>query len=142
MSSKANWHRLPNWEHGHLGRVAKRSQPPPAPPQALKHPRWLYYISFLTKYKKSRPRFPPTSPTMSTPPDHHFWHCLHVFISAPKPCSTAPPYYTPPPSHPAPSAYDPPYPPTQKTLLLIPTSSGNPAICCFFGWWATTAVDL
>ena len=25
MSSKANWHRLPNWEHGHLERVQKCS---------------------------------------------------------------------------------------------------------------------
>ena len=107
---------------------------PPTPPQVLKHPRWVYNISFIPA-----PNPPPMSPAASAPPDHCFWHCLHVFASAPNPCSTAPP------SHLAPSVYQPLYPLTQRTLLLILT---NPSIMVilsftlFFGWWATAAVDL
>jgi hypothetical protein len=117
-------------------------QPPPAPPGAPKHPRWVYYTLLPPKYTISRPKSPPTSPTASAPPDHHFWHCLHVFTSAPNPCSTAPPPYTTPPSHPAPSAYQQTYPPTQKTLLLILTSPGTTAILCFFGWWGFAHMHL
>ena len=36
---------------------------PPAPPQVPKHPRWVYNISFLPKYKKSRHQFPPNEPS-------------------------------------------------------------------------------
>jgi hypothetical protein len=35
---------------------------PPAPPRVPKHPRWVYNISFLPKYKNSRPEFPPNEP--------------------------------------------------------------------------------
>ena len=49
------------------------------------------------------------APTVSVPPDHHFWHCLYIFTVTPNPCSTAPPNYTSPPSHLAPSASLPPY---------------------------------
>jgi len=52
--------------------------------------------------------------------------------------------YTPP-SHLAPSAYHPPYLLTQGTLLLILTNPGITAILSFtlfFGWWASSAVDL
>jgi len=34
---------------------------------------------------------PNDPPTVSAPPGHCFWHCLHVFTDAPYPC----PYYTP-----------------------------------------------
>jgi len=80
-------------------------------------------------------------PTVSTPPDHCCWHCLHVFTSASNPCTTALPYYTPSPSHPAPSASQPLYPPTQKFLLLILTSPGTTARVLFFGWWGIPSVD-
>ena len=36
---------------------------PPAPPRALKHPRWVYNISFIPKYKKSCPQSPPNKPS-------------------------------------------------------------------------------
>ena len=84
---------------------------------------------------------PNEPPTVSTPPDHCFWHCLHVFTSAPNPCTTAPPYYTPSPSHPAPSASQPLYLPTQKFLLLILTSPSTTARVFFFGWWGIPGVD-
>ena len=105
--------------------------PLPAPPGMPKHPRWVYTTLLPPKYEISCPQSPPTA---SAPPDHCFWHCLHVFTSAPNPCSTSLPYYTSPPSHPAPSASQPPYLPNQKTLLLILTSPGTMAILCFFGW--------
>jgi len=110
--------------------------PPPAPPGVLKHPRWVYDISFLPKYEKSHPQFPPTSPAASAPPDHCFWHCLYVFTSTPNPCSTAPPYCTPLPSHPAPLAYHPPPTRSQRTLLLILTNPGMTVIFSFtlFFW--------
>ena len=54
--AKPNWHHLPNWEPGLLARVASALAPAPAPPEALKHPRWVYRILFLTKYKISRPK--------------------------------------------------------------------------------------
>jgi len=114
-------------------------QPPPAPPGAPKHPRWVYYTLLPPKYTISCPKSPPTHPTASAPPDHRFWHCLHVFTSAPNPCSTP---YTTPPSHPAPSAYQQTYPPTQKTLLLILTNPGTTAILCFFGWWGLSHMHL
>ena len=79
---------------------------------------------------------------MSTPPDHCFWHYLHLFTSAPYPCLIAPPPYTTQPSHPAPLAYQQTYPPTQKTLLLILTSPGTIAILCFFGWWGFAHMHL
>jgi len=116
--------------------------PPLALSGVLKHPRWVYNISFLTKYKKSHPQFPSNEPAL---PDHWFWHCLHVFTSTPNPCLAAPPYYTPLPSHPAPSAYHPIYSLTQRALLLIITNPGTMAILYFFfggGWWASAAVDL
>jgi hypothetical protein len=116
-------------------------QPPPAPPGAPKHPRWVYCTLLPPKYTISRPKSPPTSPTVSALPDHHFWHCLYIFTSAPNPCSTSPPYYTPPPSHPAPPAYQPSYPPHPKTLLPILTSPGTTAILLFFGWWGIPGVD-
>src|SRR6266436_984836 len=96
----------------------------------------------LPNIKNPAPNSPPTSPAASAPPDHCFWHCLHVFTSAPNPCSTAPPYYTSPPSPPAPSASQPPYLPNQKTLLLILTSHGTTAILCFFGWWGFAHMHL
>ena len=57
----------------------------------------------------------------------------------------APPYYTTLPSHLAPLAMQPPYLPTQRTLLLILTNPGttaNSLLLSFFGWWASAAVDL
>jgi len=36
MSSKANWHRLPNLEHGHLGHVVKSSPASTCSPQGAK----------------------------------------------------------------------------------------------------------
>jgi hypothetical protein len=70
---------------------------------------------------------------VSAPPDHCFWHCLQLFTGAPNPCSTALPYYTSLPSHPAPSASQPSYLPTQKSVLLILTSPGTTAKLLFLG---------
>ena len=98
--------------------------PPPALPGAPKQPRWVYDTLLPPKYIICRPQ---TRPTVSAPPDHCFWHCLHIFTSSPNPYPTIPPYYTPPPSHPAPSASQPSYPLTQKNPLLILTTPGSTA---------------
>jgi hypothetical protein len=130
------------WKAPQIWHRINTLQPPPAPPGAPKHPRWVYPTLLPPKYTISRLKSPPTSPTASAPPDHCFWHCLHVFASAPNPCSTAPPYYTPPPSHPASPAYQPSYPLNQRIILLILTSPGTTAIFLFFGWWGIPGVDL
>ena len=72
-------------------------QPPPAPPGAPKHPRWVYYTLLPPKYKISHPNSPPTSPTASAPPDHCFWHCLHVFTNPPTPAKQPRPIIQPRP---------------------------------------------
>jgi len=109
--------------------------PPPVPLGRQNIPDGCMIYHSFPNIKNPACNSPPTSSAASAPPDHCFWHCLHVFTSAPNPCSTAPPYYTPPPSHPAPSAYHPPYPLTQKNLLLILTRHHGYTLfyCLFLG---------
>jgi hypothetical protein len=133
-SSKPNWHRLPNWEPGLLSRVVECSPAPTHSPLAAK-------TSQMGIQPIIPSQIPQTRPTASALPNHHFWHCLHLFTTAPNPYPTALPYYILPPSHPAPPAYQPSYPLNQKTLLLILTSPGTTAILLFFGWWGIPAVD-
>ena len=130
--SKPIWHRLPNLESSTNLSPHKRSPAPTRSPWGTK----------TSQMGVTNPATPNCRPTVSTPPDHHFWHCLHLFTTAPNPCLTAPLYYTPLPSHPAPSASQPPYPPTQNTLLLILTSPGTTAIFCFFWWWGLSHMHL
>ena len=140
------WHCLPNWEGRTSGTHAKMLSCfllLPLRHQNIPDGCIIYYS--LPNIKNPALNSPPMSPAVSTPPNHCFWHCLHVFTSAPNPCATAPPYYTALPSNLAPSAYHLPYPLIQRNLLLILTNSSIMAILpssFFFGWWASTAVDL
>ena len=128
--SEPNWHHLPNWEgrtSGTHAQTLSRFLPVPLGRQNIPDGCIIYHSIPNIKYPA-----PPTSPTVSAPPDHHFWHCLHIFTSA-QPLLNIPPYYTPPPSHPAPSAYQQPHPLIQRTLLLILTSPGTTAMSFFLG---------
>ena len=130
--SSPNWHRLPNLEGWTSGtRAQTLSCFLPLPPGCQNIPDGCMIHHFFPNIKNPTPNSPPTSPAASAPPDHRFWHCLHVFTSDPNPCSTAPPHYTPPPSHLAPSAYHSVHPLTQKTLLVILTNPGTTAILSF-----------
>ena len=118
--SKPNWHCLLNWEHQTSGTHAKMLSHfllLPSGHQNIPDGCMIYHS--FPNIKNPTLNSPPMSPAVITPPNHHFWHCLHVFTSAPNPCSTALPHYTPLPSHLAPLAYHSVHPLTQKTLLLI-----------------------
>ena len=114
-------------------------QPPPAPPGAPKHPRWVYPTLLPPKYKISHLKSHPIPPNVPNSEHNHLTAiidvCLHIPALAELPLHA-------PPSHPAPSASQPPYPPNQKTLLLILTSPGTTAILCFFGWWGFAHMHL
>ena len=112
---------------------------PPAPPGPPKHPRWVYTTLLPPKYKISRPQSPPNSERTTRP---LFLALFTPIYYRPQALPNSPPYYTPPPSHPAPSASKPPYPPNQKTLLLILTNPGTTAKLCFFGWWGFAHMHL
>jgi hypothetical protein len=113
--NEPNWHHLPNLEGRTSGTHSQTIWRPLLLPLGRQNiPDGCIIYHSIPNIKIPPPNSPPMSPTVSAPPDHRFWHCLHVFTSAPNPCSTAPPYYTPPPSHPAPSAYQPIHPLTPK----------------------------
>jgi hypothetical protein len=113
--------------------IVKCSPAPTRAPSGAKTSDGCIIYHFFPNIKFPAPNSPPTSPTVSAPPDYCFWHCLHIFTNAPNLYSTAPSHYTPPPSYPAPSASQPPYPLIQNTLLLILTSSGTMAQSFFLG---------
>ena len=114
-----NWHHLPNWEPGLLGRVVERFCAPSCSPSGAKTSQMGVCNPYIPKYKKSCPKFNPhRAQQQAQPPAYHIWHCLPLFTGVPYPYPAAPPYYTLPPSHPAPSAYQPPYPLTLRTILV------------------------
>ena len=113
--------------------------PLPTPPGTPKHPRWVYPALLPPKYKISRPQLRPNSERTTRP---RFLALFTPIYYRPQALPNSPPYYTPPPSHPAPSASKPPYPPNQKTLLLILTNPGTTAKLCFFGWWGFAHMHL
>ena len=82
------------------------------------------------------PKLPPTRPTVSSHPRSAVSCIVDICFLMPPTCPTAPPYYTTLPSYPAPSAMQPPYLPTQRTLLLILTNPSTMAILPFtlFFW--------
>ena len=57
--SKPNWHRLPNWEPGLLGRVVERFFAPSCSPSGAKTSQMDVYNPYIPKYKISHPKFPP-----------------------------------------------------------------------------------
>ena len=83
---KPNWHCLPNLDIiFKFGTMEIFSSLLPFPLEHQNIPDG-YIIKF----------HPPNEPpTVSAPPTHCCWHCLHIFTSAPNPCTTALPYYTP-----------------------------------------------
>ena len=77
---------------------------------------------------------PPNAPNSESCSLVIVYICLHIL------CYQKYPLHNPP-SHLAPLACIPPYPPTQKTILLILTSPGTMARPLNFGWWGIPSVD-
>ena len=111
----------------------------PTPPGPPKHPRWVYTTLLPPKYKISHPQLPPNSKHTTRSP---FLALFMPIYYCPQPPPNSLPYYTSPPSHPAPLASQAPYPPNQKTLLLILTHPGTMAKFHFFGWWGFAHMHL
>ena len=119
----------------------------------LSCPRWgaqmgviIIINSPLPKYVFSPPQITP-QPTQQQvrTPGWLFPALLTVVYWCPLPAQQPRPTYLIPPSHLAPSASPSPYPLTQKTLLLILTTSGSMAKPCFslfLGGWASTCMHV
>jgi len=112
--------------------------PRPALPLPPKHPRWVYNVSFLPKYKFSNPK--PAQQRAHHPITTSDIVYIYLLLSPTPPNSPALLYI--------PALLSgtlgkptilPAYP---KSLLLILTSPGTTAILGFFGWWGIPAVDL
>src|SRR6266567_2379541 len=75
--SKPTWHHLPNLEKKKvIWHLINALRPPPTPPWAPKHPRWVYHTLLPPKYKISRPKscgFPPNVPNSE---------CNHLTITS------------------------------------------------------------
>jgi hypothetical protein len=92
-SSKPNWHRLPNWEPGLLSRIVECSPAPTRSPLAAKTSQMGIQPIIPSQIQNFQPQ---TRPTASALPNHHFWHCLHLFTTAPNPYPNSPALlYTP-----------------------------------------------
>jgi hypothetical protein len=116
------------WKDRHLEHVLKRFSARSFSPWSAKTSQMDASSPATPKYKISRPKIPPNvrNSERNHPPATSGIVVIYLLVP-PTPAQHPPPYYTPPPSHPAPSAYQPPYPLTQKTLFVILTSPGSPA---------------
>ena len=98
MSRKANWHRLPNWEHGHLGRVVKSSPASTRSPSGPKTSQMGVSYSATPEIYNFPPKIPPNVPNSEHNHPPATSGIVYIYLLAPPtPTTTVPPYYTPRP---------------------------------------------
>jgi len=142
------WKCLPNWDN--VIQIHPLQSIPP-------HPPWGAGKGLICVIKYAEPKyifFPPKNgprraqkrETVSRHFGNAVSHVVDTCLQVPSiPPNSAAPGLPTPPSYPAPSAGQPPYPLTQRTLLPIlvgPGTTAGPFFHHFFGWWATTGIDV
>ena len=112
--------------------------PPPALPSPPKHPRWVYNVSFLPKYKFSNPK--PAQQRAHYPITTADIVYIYLLLS-PTPAQQPHPiiHPRPPIRHPRQANY-----PTRlpKVSITNPNQPQHHGRGPFFGWWGIPGVDL